>query len=56
MKAIELDPKDAVAHANLGIALNGKGQVDEAIASFMKAIELDPKNAPAHSNLGRCAA
>ena len=31
-KAIELDPKDAMAHNNLGIAHDGKGQVDEAIA------------------------
>ncbi len=42
-KAIELDPKDAIAHNNLGLALQAKDQRDEAIASYMKAIELDPK-------------
>ena len=54
-KAIELDPKFATAHSNLGIALKAKGQLDEAIACFKKAIELDPKFAMAHYNLGICA-
>ena len=51
-KAIELDPKLAVAHYNLGIALRAKGQVDEAIAAYKKAIELNPKYAEPHCNLG----
>src|SRR5262249_49967828 len=51
-KAIALDPKYAQAHNNLGIALQGKDQVEEAIASFRKAIALDPKYAIAHNNLG----
>ena len=51
-KAIELDPKHAKAHNNLGNALQDKGQVDEAIACYKKAIELDPKLAKAHTNLG----
>ena len=55
-KAIELDPKDARAHYNLGIALAAKGQVDEAIAYYKKAIELDPKYAEAHCNLGHALA
>ena len=50
-KAIELDPKLAAAHNNLGDALADKGQLDEAIACCKKAIELDPKFAPAHGNL-----
>ena len=51
-KAIELDPKYAVAHNNLGNALRAKNQLDEAIAEYRKAIELDPKLALAHNNLG----
>ena len=51
-KAIELDPKLAIAHNNLGVALHDKGRTDEAIACFSKAIELDPKFAMAHYNLG----
>ncbi len=49
-KAVKLDPKHAAAHANLGIALKGKGQVDEAIACYKKAIELDPKFAVARTS------
>src|SRR5262249_15112457 len=46
------DPKNAEVHYNLGLALNGRGQVDEAIACWRKAIELDEKYAEAHCNLG----
>jgi Flp pilus assembly protein TadD len=42
----------AVHHNNLGCALAGKGQVDEAIACWRKAIALDPKYAMPHTNLG----
>jgi eukaryotic-like serine/threonine-protein kinase len=51
-KAIELDPKHALAPYNLGIALAAKGQFDEAIACYRTAIELDPKHATTHVNLG----
>jgi tetratricopeptide (TPR) repeat protein len=53
-KAIELDPKIALVHMNLGVALSAKGDVAGAIAAYRKAIELDPKSALAHINLGRC--
>jgi tetratricopeptide (TPR) repeat protein len=52
-KAIELDPKYAPAHYNLGKAVHDKGQVDTAIACFRKAVELDPKLARAHHDLGQ---
>src|SRR5262249_54009175 len=39
-------------HSNLGGALLGKGQLDEAIASLRKATELNPKSVPDHYNLG----
>ena len=51
-KAIELNPKLAPPHNNLGNALKAKNRLDEAIAEFNKAIELDPKYAGAHNNLG----
>src|SRR5262249_15415513 len=44
-------PSSAVAHNNLGIALNGQKKLDEAIACYKKAIELDPKIEWAHTNL-----
>jgi RNA polymerase sigma factor (TIGR02999 family) len=51
-KAIELDPKYAKAHFNLGITLFKQGKLDEAIACYRQAIKLDPKFAWAHNNLG----
>jgi superkiller protein 3 len=51
-RAIELDPKDALAPYNLGNALYQQGKVEEAVACFRRAIELDPKFALAHNNLG----
>jgi tetratricopeptide (TPR) repeat protein len=52
-KAIELDPKSAVAYSNLARALHAKDQLDEAIACYEKAIALDPKDAVAHFNFGQ---
>jgi tetratricopeptide (TPR) repeat protein len=51
LEAIELDPKNAIAHGNLGNALSGKKQLDEAIREFRRAIELDPKSAQTHCTL-----
>jgi tetratricopeptide (TPR) repeat protein len=50
-KAIELDPKYAIAHDNLGICLARQQKLEEAVACLRKAIELDPKWAKAHLNL-----
>ena len=53
-KAIELAPKHAPAHNNLGdILLYFKRDYDAAIVCFRKAIELDPEYAEAHNNLGK---
>jgi serine/threonine-protein kinase len=41
--AIELEPKTARLHLNLGIALEQLGRLDDAIASYQRAVELDPK-------------
>jgi tetratricopeptide (TPR) repeat protein len=51
-KAIELDPKWAPAHYNLGLIYYDQHKLDAAIAAYQKAIELDPKWAPPHYNLG----
>jgi tetratricopeptide (TPR) repeat protein len=51
-KSIELDPKSAKAHCNLGNALRSQGNLPGAISSLHKAIELDPRFAVAHYNLG----
>jgi lipoprotein NlpI len=51
-KAIELDPRFAVAHSSLGNVLSDQGKTDEAIAEYRKAIELDPRDATSHISLG----
>ena len=41
-KAIELDPKSAMAWNNRGLVYSKLGQVDKASPTYSKAIELDP--------------
>jgi tetratricopeptide (TPR) repeat protein len=50
--AIDLDPKYATAHNNLGNALLDKGRLDEAIQEYRTAIDLDPEDATTHYNFG----
>ncbi len=50
--AVSLRPDSALARNNLGLAVDGQGKQEEAIACYKKAIEFDPKYAPAHNNLG----
>ena len=52
-KAIEIDPRDAIAYFNWGVVLSEQKKYDEAVAKYQKAIELDPKLAPAYNNWGR---
>jgi serine/threonine-protein kinase len=42
----------ALAHTDLGMALDAKGDAAGAIASFRRAINIDPQLARAHYNLG----
>ena len=50
--ALEVTENNDVAHNNLGVALDKKGQTDEAIRQFQEAIRLKPDDAGAHNNLG----
>jgi serine/threonine-protein kinase len=50
--ALVVRPECYAVYNSLGIALKGKGQLDEAIAEFQKAIAIDPKYAGAHISLG----
>ena len=51
-KAVEINPKDAEAHYNLGNTLKELGQLEEAEAKYREAIKLEPDFIEAHSNLG----
>ena len=51
-KVIELDPANAKAFVNRGVAKGTLGRHLEALADFDKAIELDPANAKAYFNRG----
>ena len=50
--AIKLDPGDAEAHNNLGVALRNTNSLDEAEASYKQALTLRPGYPEAHNNLG----
>ncbi|MGO9465163.1 MAG: tetratricopeptide repeat protein [Isosphaeraceae bacterium] len=43
---------DAIAHYNLGNALQARGKLEEAVAEYRTAIRLKPDYAEAHVNLG----
>jgi Flp pilus assembly protein TadD len=50
--ALEVTEKNDGAHNGLGIALDQKGQMGEAIRQFEEALRLKPRYASAHCNLG----
>ena len=51
-EVIRITPKLAVAHSNLGVALEKAGALKEAEASYRRALSLDPGALQAHLNLG----
>lgn len=50
--AIHLNPDSAIAHFQLGRALEDSGRLDGAIVHYDKVLKIDPKYAPAYTNLG----
>ena len=51
-KAISINPNNAEAYNNLGVALKEQGKLDKAIEAYKKALSIKPKYAEAHNNLG----
>ena len=51
-KVLELDPRNAKAHNNLGVALLRQGNFAEAKAHFQQALEIDPDYTDAQNDLG----
>jgi tetratricopeptide (TPR) repeat protein len=53
-RAIQLDPKNAIAHNQLGVALELRGEVGvETQTAYRRAIQLDPDFALAYAHLGK---
>jgi Flp pilus assembly protein TadD len=51
-RVLALQPEDASAESNLGVALAKTHREREAVAHLEKALALNPRDALAHSNLG----
>jgi Tfp pilus assembly protein PilF len=51
-KAIEINPRYAMAHNNLGIAYTKNGMLNEAVYEYEQALAINPRHAKAHYNLG----
>ena len=51
-RAVGINPKNAEAHRELGLAHLKNKQIDAGIASLKRSLDLDPKNAETWRNLG----
>jgi len=51
-KAVELDPKNAGAHNNLGFAYAEKKEYNNAEKEYKYALQLEPKSVFTHTNMG----
>lgn len=51
-QALQIEPRDAKTHFNLGVALSEKGDLPAAIDSYREALQLEPQYGIAHNNLG----
>ena len=51
-KALDINPKNANAHNNLGTILAERGMFPEAKVHFARAIQCEPNQGDAHKNLG----
>ena len=53
-QVINIDPDDAKAHNNLGVAYEAVGNMDEAVTAYQRAAELEPGNKYYRLNYRRC--
>ena len=53
-RVLEIDPRYAQAHNNLGVAYEALGKTDEAIEAYKRATELDPTNRFFRFNYRKC--
>ena len=53
-QVIDVDPENAKAYNNLGVAYEALGNIDEAVAAYQRATELEPGNKYYRLNYRRC--
>ena len=51
-RAVEFNPRDAIAHSKLGFVYFRQSKLDPAIRSLKRALSIDPNMVEAHSTLG----
>ena len=54
MHILEIQPENAEAHNNLGVAYEALGKIDEATESYKRATELDSENKFYRFNYRKC--
>jgi tetratricopeptide (TPR) repeat protein len=52
-RAVDVNPRSATARSNLGVALAGANQLDDALEHFRAAVAISPANRLAHTNLAQ---
>jgi tetratricopeptide (TPR) repeat protein len=55
-RAIDVTKDNAIAHINLGVALEQDGHQQQAIAEYRKAIDIEPNRFQAHNNFANLLA
>ena len=53
-QALTIDPQNAKAHNNLGVAYEALGKIDEALESYKRAAELDANSKYYRFNYRKC--
>ena len=51
---LKIEPQNAKAHNNLGVAYEAVGKIDEAIKAYERATELEPENKFYRFNYRKC--
>jgi tetratricopeptide (TPR) repeat protein len=56
LETIQIDPGNSGAYNNLGLIMENKGRIAEAVQYYHNALEIRPDSARAHNNLGNTLA